>query len=63
MVKRLNPRILKKLEELDVDENIKEFLKKMLFYELERPDSFSKYGKKYDEAIKLHGLNYREKSS
>jgi len=60
MIQTLNPRILQKLKEIDAHNLVKEFLREMLYFELENYYKKSKYGKIYDMAIKKYGLKYGE---
>ena len=57
----LNPKILDKLRSSIFDDNIKDFLEEMLFFELEQFEEGSpKYSKKYDEAIMKYAKKGKE---
>lgn len=55
----LNPRILKKLEDSKLDEEIKSFLREMLYFELEHfEEDTPRYSRFYDHNIEKHAKKF-----
>jgi hypothetical protein len=55
MTQDVNKKIIEKIKESDFDHAIKEFLKQLLFYELDNiSEARWRYSEKYDSAIKKY---------
>ena len=55
----LNPRILKKLEDSKLDEEIKSFIREMLYFELEHfEEEPPRYSRFYDHSIEKHAKKF-----
>lgn len=57
----VNRRILNKIEESEIQKEVKDFLKKILFIELENFESgYSRYSKRYEIEIMKYAKRYKE---
>ena len=61
MSQQLNPRILEKLKQTQCHEVIKQFLREMLFFELDNvEEARPRFSKAYDTAIERHARRYAD---
>jgi methyl coenzyme M reductase subunit D len=60
MSETINQRIIKKINEMDCSDEIKQFLKEILLFELEFFEGrVTRYSEEYTRALKKYAANYK----